>query len=141
MPIYAYSCLGCGQRFDRYLPMALCSSLVIHDCAGVGQKIFLPPMVRGDLPGYESPIDGRWIEGRRARLEDLKRSGCRPYETGEKEYHERARAQENARLDAAIDQSVEREFTALPTRKKELLEQEVLSGADCVVSRSTPSGA
>ena len=136
MPVYTYNCRGCGQRFDRYLPMALCSSLVIHDCAGVGQKVFLPPMVRGDLPGYESPIDGRWIEGRRARLEDLRRSNCRPYETGEKEYHERARIRANEALDAKIDESVEREIAVLPARKKELLEQEVRSGADCVVTRS-----
>ena len=135
MPIYTYSCRGCGERFEKYLPMALCSTLVIHECAGVGQKIFLPPMVRGDLPGYESPIDGRWIEGRRARHEDLRRSGCRPYEDGEKEYHERNRVRENAKLDARIDESVERQFAAMPSRKKELLEQEILSGATTVVQR------
>src|ERR1700704_3973170 len=116
--------------------MALCSTLVIHNCAGVGQKIFLPPMVRGDLPGYESPIDGRWIEGRRARVEDLRRHGCRPYEPGEKEQNERARVQENERLDRRVDETVERAFDAMPARKKELLEQEVRSGADCSVVRS-----
>src|SRR6267378_3701005 len=136
MPVYTYNCRGCGQRFEKYLPMALCSSLQIHECAGVGQKIFLPPMVRGDLPGYESPINGRWIEGRRARLEDLRRSGCRPYETGEREQNERTRARDNAALDARIDETVEREITLMPARKKELLEQEVLSGADCIVTRS-----
>lgn len=137
MPIYTYSCRGCGSRFERYLPMALCSSLVIHDCAGVGQKIFLPPMVRGDLPGYTSPIDGRWIEGRRARLEDLRRHSCRPYEPGEKEQNERARVQANAALDARVDETVERAFDAMPTRKKELLEQEIRAGATTIVERST----
>ena len=34
------------------------------------------PMAYGDLPGYRSPIDGSWIEGRRARKYDLERSGC-----------------------------------------------------------------
>ena len=140
MPVYAYNCLGCGTRFERYLPMALCSSMVVHECAGVGQKIFLPPLVRGDLPGYESPIDGRWIEGRRARLEDLKRSGCRPYEDGEREYHERSRVRENERLEARIDETVEREFTLLPARKKELLEQEIAAGATTEVQRSTVGG-
>lgn len=137
MPIYTYNCRGCGTRFERYLPMALCSSLVIHSCAGVGQKVFLPPMVRGDLPGYESPIDGRWIEGRKARLEDLARHGCRPYETGEKEFNERERVRADAALDAAVDQTVEREVSLMPARKKELLEQEVRAGATCVVERST----
>ena len=118
--------------------MALCSSLQLHECAGVGQRIFLPPMVRGDLPGYESPIDGRWIEGRRARLEDLRRHGCRPYEDGEKEYNARRLAQENAAFDAKIEESVERQFEALSVRKKELLEQEIRAGADVQVVRSAP---
>ena len=34
------------------------------------------PMTYGDLPGYRSPIDGRWIEGRRARKYDLEKHGC-----------------------------------------------------------------
>ena len=44
--------------------------------------------VHGDLPGYESPIDGKWIEGKKARREDLKRSGSRPYEGREAEMQE-----------------------------------------------------
>lgn len=136
MPLYQYHCLGCHETFDRFMPLALYRQTVVHACAGIGQKMILPPMVRGDLPGYESPIDGRWIEGRRARKEDLRRSNCRPYEDGEKEYHERNRARENERLDARIDESVEREFAAMPARKKELLEQEVLAGATTVVQRS-----
>lgn len=34
------------------------------------------PMTYGDTPGYRSPIDGRWIEGRRARKYDLESNGC-----------------------------------------------------------------
>ena len=34
------------------------------------------PMVRGDLPGYASPIDGSWIDGRRARQYDLEKNNC-----------------------------------------------------------------
>jgi hypothetical protein len=100
--------------------------------------MILPPMVRGDLPGYSSPIDGRWVEGRRARLEDLRRNGCRPYEPGEKEQNERNRIRENERLDSRIDETVEQAVLTMPARKKELLEQEVLAGATAVVERSTP---
>jgi hypothetical protein len=120
------------------MPMALYRQTVVHSCAGIGQKMILPPMVRGDIPGYSSPIDGRWVEGRRARLEDLRRSGCRPYEPGEKEQNERARVRENERLDSRIDQTVEQAVLTMPARKKELLEQEVLAGATAVVERSTP---
>lgn len=34
------------------------------------------PRVFGDLPGYASPIDGSWIEGRRARQYDLEKNNC-----------------------------------------------------------------
>lgn len=34
------------------------------------------PMTFGDLPGYASPIDGKWIEGRRARAYDLQSNNC-----------------------------------------------------------------
>lgn len=36
------------------------------------------PRTFGDLPGYRSPIDGKWIEGRRARRYDLESNNCVP---------------------------------------------------------------
>jgi len=121
------------------MPLALYRQTVLHTCAGIGQKVILPPMIRGDLPGYTSPIDGRWVEGRRARQEDLRRNSCRPYEPGEKQENERRRAQENVRLDRSIEESVEAAVHAMPSRKRELLEQEVCAGASTEVVRSTVS--
>jgi len=34
------------------------------------------PMTFGDLAGYQSPIDGKWVEGRRARAYDLEKNNC-----------------------------------------------------------------
>lgn len=34
------------------------------------------PQSYGDMPGYHSPIDGKWIEGRRARKYDMEKNGC-----------------------------------------------------------------
>lgn len=34
------------------------------------------PRVFGDLPGYRSPIDGKWVDGRRARRYDLESNNC-----------------------------------------------------------------
>ena len=34
------------------------------------------PVTYGDLPGYRSPIDGAWIEGRRARQYDMQKNNC-----------------------------------------------------------------
>lgn len=34
------------------------------------------PQTYGDLPGYRSPVDGSWVEGRRARAYDLQKNNC-----------------------------------------------------------------
>jgi len=44
------------------------------------EKEFVSPHVIHDMEPYQSPIDGRVISGRAARREDLKRSGCVPWE-------------------------------------------------------------
>lgn len=34
------------------------------------------PMTFGDYPGYQSPVTGDWIEGRRARRYDMEKHDC-----------------------------------------------------------------
>tara|TARA_R110000787_G_C13367192_1_gene440537 strand:+ start:883 stop:1206 length:324 start_codon:yes stop_codon:yes gene_type:complete len=46
---------------------------------------FATPKVIGDYAAYECPVTGSVIEGRRAHTENLKRTGCRLLEPGEKE--------------------------------------------------------
>jgi hypothetical protein len=41
------------------------------------------PMIIRDTPEYRSPIDGRLVDGRAARREDLKRNNCREVDPGE----------------------------------------------------------
>lgn len=74
--------------------------------------------IQDDLPGYESPTTGLWIEGRRARREDLKRSGCRPYEgfAAEKKEADKVRAEADRRLDAAADRMVREAWRDVPQR-------------------------
>jgi len=62
--------------------------------------------VMPDLPDYESPIDGRVVHGRAGRREDLRRSGCRPYEGREVEAREAARVCRNH--EQAQDRAIER---------------------------------
>ena len=65
------------------------------------------PMVIGDIPAYQSPIDGHWVESRAQRREDLKRNGCRPYEGLEQEKKEAARIQQyqTQQMDARLERS------------------------------------
>jgi hypothetical protein len=80
--------------------------------------------IQPDLPGYESPITGQWIEGRKARREDLKRHGCRPWEGKPAELAQAAknRAIADRELSRAAEQRVERAWAQLPPRMKRVLE-------------------
>lgn len=76
--------------------------------------------VRGDTKGYYSVVSDKWIDGARARREDLKASGCRPYEGKEAEDKENARqrAYMEAKSDAKLDEHVERAFSDLSPEKR-----------------------
>ena len=81
------------------------------------------PFVWDDLPAYESPIDGRVVEGRKARREDLKRNGCRPWEGREQEAREAAKVRaENARqVDAIAERMAHRAWAEAPPRIRKIL--------------------
>lgn len=38
------------------------------------------PITFGDYDGYQSPVTGEWIEGRKARADDLKKHNCVPHQ-------------------------------------------------------------
>ena len=115
MPLYEYLCDG-GHRVEAFRPMAESAEDTICHCGATAKRV--PSLVRvfGDYEGYESPVSGKWIEGKRARLEDLKRTGCRPYEEGEREQAVVRRAAEERELDRSIDESVERAAAELRIR-------------------------
>jgi hypothetical protein len=81
------------------------------------------PMVYGDLPSYQSPIDGRWIDGRVARKEDLARNNCRPWEGMAQEKKEAVRREgyEQQRLDRKLDAQINKSWAQLSERSKRIL--------------------
>lgn len=103
------------------------------------EKVFLTPpgmYVSMDIC-YRSPIDDRPITSKQARIEDLKRNQCREYDPTEKDAVIRNKAQAEAKLDRALDESVDATLSSWSPRKKELLEQEIRSGADAQIVRNT----
>jgi hypothetical protein len=107
MPVYEYLCPN-GHIFERLLPVSQYLEKQFCSCGDAGQKVILhAPKVFGDYPGYVSPASGQWVEGRRARQEDLKRTGCRPYEDGERERAMKIQQEEEVALDRKVDQIVE----------------------------------
>lgn len=79
--------------------------------------------VRGDTPGYLSVASGLWVDGARARREDLKRTGCRPYEGRAAEDKEaaRQRAYAEQKSDAKLHERAERAFSQLSPEKRRAL--------------------
>ena len=81
------------------------------------------PLIFGDIPGYLSEGTGLWVEGRAQRREDLKRSGCRPWEGLEQEKKEAARRARYAeeKLDASLTRTAAETFYQLPPEKRRIL--------------------
>lgn len=135
-PIYEYLCEA-GHAFERYLQLADYATAQRCACGAASQKRISAPMVVADLPGYQSPVDGRWIEGRKARREDLARNNCVPYEPSMKADYMRRIETSGAEIDRKVDEHVEAEIAKMPARKRERLEAELRGGADVAVDRST----
>lgn len=123
MPIYEAMCDECGKVEDYYQTIDKCR--VTPWCCGkaMHKVILAPSMVRGDIPSYTSPIDGKWIDGRRQRQEDLKRAGCRPWEGLDAERKEAAKQEKyiEEKRDAALTKSVSEAFYQLAPSKRDVL--------------------
>lgn len=123
MPLYRYECRRCGREDDAF-------RLVDErhngpTCHGQVMSIVIcAPAVQADLPGYQSPTTGKWIEGRAARREDLKRSGARPYEgfAVEKREADKRKAEREAKDDAVLEKKVREAYHQLPPDKRRALE-------------------
>ena len=97
-------------------------SRILH---GLAERARTSHLIWADLPAYESPIDGRIIEGRAQRREDLKRNGCREYDPGMKQDAKRNHQENNAQLDRIIGESVERMYNQLSDTKRKQLDREM----------------
>ena len=113
MPIYEYMCPE-GHVVNEYRTVDERERVPECYCGHLTKKVILsPPRVFSDYEGYESPVSGKWISGRRARVEDLKQTGCRPYEAGERQEFERRRVAVDRELDKTVDEVVERSMESL----------------------------
>lgn len=129
MPIYEYGCT-CGRVFDVFKKISELDEPEHCICGKPAVRRVSAPAVVGDYEGYQCPVTGKYIEGRRAHEENLKRTNCRLFEPGEQKDIERARAAKQEAHVEAICEDVARMVEAMPTAQKEKLAQELASGAD-----------
>lgn len=78
--------------------------------------------IQPDLPGYESPVTGKWVEGRKARREDLLRTGSRPWEGMAEERKEASRraARNEAQLDQLAEKMAHKAWGMAPERVRKV---------------------
>jgi putative FmdB family regulatory protein len=104
IPIYTYHCPECDRTFDVVRSIKDMQQQEWCDCGTAASKIIAPTRVQPDLSGYNCPITGKWIEGRRAHSENLKQHGCRVYEAGEtRDFIKNKAKRDEAATDALLD--------------------------------------
>lgn len=134
MPLYAYKCPQ-GHAFDRLLPLARYDEVQQCHCGEVAEKQLSAPAIRADYAGYQCPITGNWIEGKRAHEENLARHDCRIFEPGEREAMIKRKEAEELAFDNKIADTAAEFVEKLPSAKREQLGRELETGADVTVER------
>lgn len=140
--IYAYECDSCGSEFERVLPVSDHAKPQACECGKTARKVICAPalMIPQDIH-YTSPIDGRPITSMKARMEDLARSNCEPYDPGMRQDNDRRVRESETALEKAVDETVERAVTAMPSEKREKLQAELDGGLTAEPERKTATNA
>lgn len=139
MPLYDFICGG-GHIFERYVSLAAFEETQFCHCGREARRKVCAPFVRGDLPGYASPITGEWISGRVQRKEDLRKHGCVEWEPGFAERSAAAHRQREEKLESSMLETFDREVANLPSRKRDALAGEIEGGLDVSIERRTSNG-
>ncbi len=135
MPVYEYLCQY-GHTFERVLPVAEYKSRQFCHCGSIGSKVISAPTVFASKGVcYDSPIDGRPITSMKARRDDLARNNCTEYDPEIKKDYTRRIEREQLQLERSVEATVEATIEKMPVRKREQLESELRSGADCAPER------
>ncbi len=140
MPVYLYSCATCGRRYDIVKSIAQLDRVEsCQNCGASMNRQVTAPAVRGDYAGYNCPVTGAWIEGRRAHEENLKKHGCRVLEPGETQRAVAAAKRNDEEFFERVAETAAAEVAALPADKLERLQSEISHGLDVQVERRSPT--
>jgi putative FmdB family regulatory protein len=141
MPLYRYKCSVCRRGRDIFKKIAdIDRTERCGYCNFEMNRQIQAPMVIGDYPGYQCPVTDRWIEGRKAHEENLRRTGCRVLEPGERESYMRNASKTDEALDRSVEESVDGFIANLPTDKRDSLAAALENGMDAAIVRQTPEG-
>lgn len=129
MPTYEAECRQCAAQFEFIAPMAESNKPPLCECGGEADRVILSapsgyvrfPAAGGQ--GYVSHTSGKFIDTERARRDDLKRTGCRPWEGMDQELKQKAKdmAHEDKKSDDKLEVAVRQAYADLPPAKKAVL--------------------
>lgn len=138
MPLYTFRCLSCRVKQDRFLRIDDRDAQRVCECGAGMTRIVTAAHVAPDYPGYECPVTGKWIEGRVAHQENLRRTGSRLLEPGETEASRRGLREADATLEKEVGQTVDRLIAEMPSDKRDALGSAMSNGLGTAVSRPSP---
>lgn len=136
MPLHDFLCCA-GHTFEAFVPLVDLEKERLCDCGSPAHRVFLTaPMGIVKNVEYTSPIDGRAITTKSARIEDMARHNCVEYDPEMKKDYMKRLERDNDALGRRVEETFDAEIERMPTRKRELLEQELRSGADLELTRA-----
>jgi putative FmdB family regulatory protein len=136
MPLHDYECRSCGHVEERFVKLAdMHWTQFCSNCFVAMKRLMPAPRIQMDYQGYNCPITGKWVEGRRAHEENLRKHNCRILESGEHEANLRRREQEAEALENRIAESAAMEVASWPAEKQSKLIEEVGNGLDLTYQR------
>lgn len=106
MPLYTHICTN-GHREDFWARIEGRDEPRQCACGAVATRVLAAPRLRLEIPSYQSPIDGRWIDSRAARREDLARNGCMEWDPELRKDIARRRKEKEDAVDRALDNAIE----------------------------------
>ena len=138
MPIYEFKCINNKHEFTRFLKLEDYRLPQTCDCGSPSRRIISIPMLNCDMQPwdrYVSPASGKVITSYAERKKDMAETGCVDYEPSLTKHVTQHMETEDAKLEKAMDETVEKTVAGWDNRKREKLANELESGADCVYER------
>jgi len=136
MPLYTYACVVCNRTDTAIRTVARRAEAPRCPCGTVMLKQLDAPRVLPDYAGYDCPVTGKWIEGRRAHEENLKRTGSRLLEPGENAQALRRQQAEDTALEDRVAETAATIVEGFSPEKKEALAQGFANGLSFDLQRS-----
>lgn len=127
MPLYDFKCED-GHLFDEFLKLDEYDNPMTCQCGKSAKRQITATMINFDIPNWDryiSPSTGKLITSYKERRQDMKESDCIDYDPGMKANAERIRKQKEKEFDAKVDETVEKQISAMSSDQRDNLAKEL----------------